>query len=298
MTNRPPYFSVIIPFYNKEACIEDCLDSILRQDFPRDDYEIICVNNNSTDNSASIVKKYPSIKLVHEKIQNAYVARNTGILNSRGSVMVFTDADTQVPHDWLGNIYFSIKKNGYDIVIGWYSPGRRIRLLEIHSLLISERIKKAIKEKNPSMLTAGANNLTIKKEIFEKEGLFLNNSNSEDMYLVIRCMIKGYNIGFQDNITIKRNDIDSISILMLKNFIYGCSNAMDIACKLSFTGKLKYVLITLKFIFRYFPTGAGLLLFTFSYFTGYILSKSGLLTPRIIAGFIHKYTLFINKISV
>jgi glycosyltransferase involved in cell wall biosynthesis len=51
-----PYFSIIIPFYNKERTIKACLESLDAQDFPKDNYEIITVNNNSTDGSISIIE--------------------------------------------------------------------------------------------------------------------------------------------------------------------------------------------------------------------------------------------------
>lgn len=289
------FFSIIIPFYNKKNSLDTCIKSLLNQDFPQDQYEIIAVNNNSSDRSISIIQKYPFIKLAHEKIQNPYTARNTGVLNATGAYMVFTDADAETPKNWLSNIYDSINKNNYDLLIGWYHPAYPIKLLEIHGLLISERIKKAIKEKSPSMVTACAANFIVKKEVFKKEGLFLDNSNSEDMYFSIRCMEKGYNIGFADNISVKRNDINSISIFLLKNFIYGCSNAIDIKHKLPLSGKLKYICITIKFMVRYFPLGLGLLLFTFSYFAGYLLSKTKLLTPELLPNLVSKYTRFTNK---
>jgi len=289
------FFSIIIPFYNKEKTLEACIKSLLNQDFPRDQYEIIAVNDNSSDHSISIIQKYPFIKLAHEKIQNPYTARNTGILNAAGIYMVFTDADVEAPRSWLSNIYNSINKNNCDILIGWYNPAYHIRLLEIHGSLVSERIKKAIKDKSPSMLTACAANFIVKKEVFKKEGLFLDNSNSEDTYFSIRCMEKGYNIGFADNISVKRNDINSTSVFLLKNFIYGCSNAIDIKHKLPLSGKLKYVYLTIKFIARYFPLGVGLLLFTFSYFAGYLLSKTKLLTPELLSNLVSKYTRFTNK---
>jgi glycosyltransferase involved in cell wall biosynthesis len=293
-----PYFSIIIPFYNKERTIKACLESLDAQDFPKDNYEIITVNNNSTDGSISIIEQYPSIKLIHENQQGVYIARNTGIREARGVFAVFTDADVEVTHDWLSNIYSLIKRYDYDIIIGWFFPARPIKLLQIHSLLVSQRIKKALQEKSPSMLTACAANLIIKKETLEKEGLFRTDSNSEDMYFTIRCLEKGYKIGFSEDIRIKRNDIDSISIFLLKNFIYGCSNTRDILHKLSILGKLRYAAITIKIAFKYFPLGLGLLLFTFSYFSGYLLSKSRLLKPGELPRLVYRYTRFINKMGV
>src|SRR3989338_8315260 len=94
-------FSIVVPFYNKEKSIDACIQSLLTQEYPAERYEIICVNNNSTDNSFSLVNKYPSVKLIHEKRQGAYAARNVGILQSKGAFIVFTDADAKVTDSWL-----------------------------------------------------------------------------------------------------------------------------------------------------------------------------------------------------
>lgn len=289
------YFSIIVPFYNKEESLEACLKSLIAQDFPKDNYEIIAVNNNSTDGSISIIKPYPSVKLIHESQQGVYIARNAGITQAKGEFIALTDADVEVSRDWLSNIYRLISNNNYDIIIGWYVPAKPVKLLQIHSLLVAERIKKALEDNCPSMLTACAANLIIKKEVMVKEGLFRTDSNSEDMFFAIRCMEKWYKIGFSDDIYVKRNDINSVGIFLLKNFIYGCSNARDIKHRLSISGKLKYVFITLKFIFRCFPLGVGLLLFTCSYFIGYLLSKSRLLRPESLPHLVYNYTRFINK---
>jgi len=60
--------------------------------------------------------------LFHENQQGAYEARNTGILNSSGLFLVFTDADAHTKTTWLSNIYNSLIQNHYDILIGWYEP--------------------------------------------------------------------------------------------------------------------------------------------------------------------------------
>jgi len=100
---------------------------------PWDKYEIICVNNNSADNSCSIISKYPSVKLIQEKTQGAYIARNAGILASHGDFLVFSDADAVTPRNWLSNIHGAISKENFDIVIGWYLPVSAARLLKAHT---------------------------------------------------------------------------------------------------------------------------------------------------------------------
>ncbi len=68
--------SVIVPVHNEEKYIGECIESLLKQSVPAD--EIIIINNNSTDNTVAIVKKYP-VKLLNEKKQGITFARNKGL---------------------------------------------------------------------------------------------------------------------------------------------------------------------------------------------------------------------------
>ncbi len=261
-------FSIIVPFYNKEKTIESSIRGLLEQDYPRERYEVIFVNNNSADGSCSIIGKYPSVTLVREKTQGAYVARNAGILASRGTVLVFSDADAIAPKNWLSDIHAAMSSEDLDILIGWYLPAHAGRLLQIHSLLVCERIKIAVRTKQVSMITASASNLIIKRSVFDKEGLFMTVPRSEDKFFVLRCFERGYTIGFDEKIGVVRNDIDSLGTALRKNFTYGYANALYIDRALS---PVKGVLW--KFILTFFPVGLGLLLFSFSYYTGYCVGS-------------------------
>ena len=93
--------SVIIPVYNEEKYIAACLESLLRQSEKPD--EIIVVNNNSTDNTLTIVKQFP-VKILHEKKQGMIPARNKGFNAAKYDVIARTDADAKVPKDWIKRI--------------------------------------------------------------------------------------------------------------------------------------------------------------------------------------------------
>lgn len=267
-------FSIVVPFYNKEKSIDACIQSLLTQEYPAERYEIICVNNNSTDSSCSLVSRYPGVKLIHEKRQGAYAARNAGILQSKGAFIVFTDADAKVADSWLRNINFEINKNNYDILIGWYRAASKGKLLQFHGHFISERIKKAIEQKSISMLTASACNLIVRKDIFREKGLFLNISRGEDRYFVIRRFEEGYKIGFAGHIEVERSDICSVNAALLKNFIYGYASAVYVKRVKRKISLLKSMPVTIKFAFRHFPIGMCLLLFAFFYILGYFLGKT------------------------
>jgi glycosyltransferase involved in cell wall biosynthesis len=84
--------SVIIPTYNRASCICDAIDSVLDQTFK--DYEILVIDDGSTDDTSQILQQYnDKIKYIYQKNEGVSAARNTGILNSRGEWLAFLDSD-------------------------------------------------------------------------------------------------------------------------------------------------------------------------------------------------------------
>lgn len=90
--------SIIIPVYNSEQYLEKCLNSIIEQTYKQ--LEIICVDDDSTDNSLVILEKYAAIddriKVIHKKNEGVSIARNTGLDNAYGDYVLFVDSD-----DWI-----------------------------------------------------------------------------------------------------------------------------------------------------------------------------------------------------
>lgn len=105
-----PFFSVIIPLYNKTDYISDCLKSVLNQSF--EDYEIIIVNDGSTDNSAQIVDAFKSkkITLVHQKNLGVSKARNYASEIAKGEILAFLDADDLWKSNHLETLKDSIER--------------------------------------------------------------------------------------------------------------------------------------------------------------------------------------------
>ncbi len=100
-----PPVTVIVPVYNAEVFLEECINSILNLDYPEDKLEIIFVDNNSRDRSPAILKKYEGrIRVLTEETQGAAAARNTGIRNAHNEIIAFTDADCEANRNWLKNL--------------------------------------------------------------------------------------------------------------------------------------------------------------------------------------------------
>lgn len=94
--------SIVIPAYNEERHLAACLDAIARQAVAP--LEVVVVDNNSTDRTAAIARRYPFVRLVKEPRQGIVYARNAGFNAARGDIIARIDADIVVPAGWVAHI--------------------------------------------------------------------------------------------------------------------------------------------------------------------------------------------------
>ncbi len=96
-----PFVSVIVPVYNQADRLARCLAALAAQTYPRDRYEVVVVDNGSTEDIRSVVARWEGMRYAYESRPGAYAARNRGIALAEGSVLAFTDADCLPAPGWL-----------------------------------------------------------------------------------------------------------------------------------------------------------------------------------------------------
>jgi len=102
--------SVIIPAYNSEKTIGQCLEALINQTAGRSDYEIIVVDDGSTDRTAELIGKYTGIKLIKQSNAGPAAARNNGAKAAQGDIILFTDADCIPEPDWIEQMLIPFEK--------------------------------------------------------------------------------------------------------------------------------------------------------------------------------------------
>lgn len=107
--------SIVIPAYNEEKYIENCLKSLKNQEEKAD--EIIVVDNRSTDKTSQICKKY-TVKIIFEEKKGMAHARNKGFNSAKYEILARCDADTILPKDWIKRIKENFKKYKIDALTG------------------------------------------------------------------------------------------------------------------------------------------------------------------------------------
>ena len=107
-------FSLIVPVYNVLKYLDACIDSIMQQDFPTEQFEVICVDDGSTDGSSErldyLKQKYDNLQVIHQKNRGVAAARNAGIAQSHGEYLWFVDSDDLIASDALSCIHSQIQR--------------------------------------------------------------------------------------------------------------------------------------------------------------------------------------------
>ncbi|MDT9695808.1 glycosyltransferase family 2 protein [Streptomyces sp. P17] len=119
----PVKVSVIVPVYNPGAYIEDCVSSLLRQSLPPDEYEVIFVDDGSTDDTPGrldeLAAEEPRVTVIHQENSGwSGKPRNVGVAASRGEYVMFVDNDDHLGDEALERMYDYGVANGADVVVG------------------------------------------------------------------------------------------------------------------------------------------------------------------------------------
>lgn len=188
MEDKKPYISVVIPAYNEEKYIGATLKSVISQDYAQENYEVIVVDNNSEDKTAQVAGSF-KVKVVECRTKGVSAARQAGVEVSRGEIIVFTDADTQVPKDWLTRVGKQFEDKEIAAITGTaeFDRAGRVNSLLAKGFPAFMRLQFIFGRK-----ALNGFNCAIRKSVFAKIGGFNTNLvSAEDVDLGIRASKEG-----------------------------------------------------------------------------------------------------------
>lgn len=193
-----PQISIIIPVYNVELYLQVCLDSVLAQSFQ--DFEIICINDGSTDGSDNILldyeKKEPRLNVIRQTNQGLSNARNKGLKVAQGDYILFIDSDDAIHPQLLECTLFLAKKHLADMVSFKYSRNNKFlegdkRLINLNELKtkITYNPLKHYRDKSRYSLRDYAWSKLYRKDFIGKTN-FIEGINFEDIPFTYTLMKK------------------------------------------------------------------------------------------------------------
>lgn len=225
--------SVVCPIYNEEKYIAQFLDSLLQQDYPKDDLEILLVDGMSKDRTRDIVAdytaRYPFIRLIDNPDKIVPCAMNRGIEQARGEVIMRLDAHAEYPSD-----YFSVLVKKLDELEGAENVGGVCITLPCNETSVAVAIAECLSNRfgmGNSYFRVGAKEVMsvdtvpfgcFKKSLFDKIGLFDNGMiRNQDDELNGRIIINGGKIYLLPDVQIKYFARDKISKVRKMFYQYG-----------------------------------------------------------------------------
>ncbi|MEI8331639.1 MAG: glycosyltransferase [Methanomicrobiales archaeon] len=180
--------SVIIPTFNEEENIAQCLVSLSHQNIPRADYEIIVVDGGSKDATREIAKKYADLVFTQTS-KKVGGARNDGVTVAKGTIIATTDADCILPPDWIKNLAENFRNPAVVQVYGPVYPieegiGNRF------SLMLANTFARIGYYSKTFYYTLGCNT-AFRKDAFVKAGMYRCIDAGDDLEIAMRMKDEG-----------------------------------------------------------------------------------------------------------
>ncbi len=208
--SKKPFFSVVIPTFNRWPLVGEAIESVLGQTFT--DYELIVVDDGSTDGTAdNIVRDFPNVTLIKQDNRGVSSARNVGIHNSSADWVTFLDSDDMWEPNKLSQQREAIIADPSIRIIHtdekWIRNKKRVNPKNIHQKSGSVSGDNELFRRSVKMCLISPSSVAIHAELFDKVGLFDESLPvCEDYDLWLRIMA-GRSVAYIDEkLVIKRND--------------------------------------------------------------------------------------------
>lgn len=221
--------SVIVPVYNSGQYLERVLQALNDQDYPPDQYELIFVDNGSTDDSVAILEQQTNILLLSESERGSYAARNAGIKRARGEILAFTDSDCFPEPDWLSVIDRTLETQSTQLILGRRIPsgdGRWIKMAAEYENLKTEQI---CQSDDPAVYFGYTNNMAVRRQVMDELGPFITRPRGADTMFVIHVArnLSCSAIGFCRDMVIRHAELTSVRAYFKKMKTYGRSRTAN-----------------------------------------------------------------------
>ncbi len=212
--------SIVIPAYNAEKTIGKTLETCLDQDY-KGEFEIIVVDDGSTDNTRDIIKGYP-VRYIFQGNSGPAAARNRGWKAGSGKIVCFTDSDCIPKKNWLSTLLKHYKDNTQvSAVCGSYEIANPESLL---ARCIQEGIAFRHSTMGENVRVFGTYNLAIKRSVLEEVGGFdetFLQASGEDNDLSYRIQERGHRIVFDGDALVAHHHRNSLFKYLKDQYVHG-----------------------------------------------------------------------------
>jgi exopolysaccharide biosynthesis polyprenyl glycosylphosphotransferase len=215
-----PEISVIIPAFNAEITIHDCLEALSKQSLDRSQYEIIVIDDGSTDKTTQIISEFAEVQLLEQNHAGPAIARNYGVSKARGKIILFTDADCLASQNFLEEMVKPFNDPHVVGVKGAYRTRQKKLWARFAQVEFEERYIKLARADSIDFVDSHAAAFLV--EIFNEVGGFDPHfpvANNEDVELSYKIARLGYRMVFNPDAIVFHTHPDTFSKYIHTKFL-------------------------------------------------------------------------------
>lgn len=213
--------SIVIPVYNGAKTIASCLEALFNQTVPRSKYEVIVVDDGSTDETRHIIRAY-DVRLLVQSNKGPAAARNLGVKRAKGEIILFTDADCAPSRDWIERMIAPFANREIVGVKGVYKTRQKELVARFVQIEYEDKYDKMRKDKYIDFVdtySAG-----YRKTVLVENGGFdpaFPKASGEDVEFSYRLAQKGYKMVFAPQAVVYHHHVDSIGEYLRRKYYIG-----------------------------------------------------------------------------
>jgi len=215
-----PRVSVVVPVYNGARTLDACLASLVALDYPRERFEIIAVDNGSTDSTAEILRAYAGrVRPLQEGKRGPAAARNCGIRAASFEIVAQTDADCVVDRGWLASIVAPLADPAVGVVGGRILSVQPCNAIEAFGEEIHDHEKAIAVYAPPYVITM---NWAARRAVLDDVGAFDEAFlRCEDVDLAYRIVQRGYRAAYAHEAIVRHRNERTWRGLFAEGFVHG-----------------------------------------------------------------------------
>jgi glycosyltransferase involved in cell wall biosynthesis len=218
-------FTVVVPVHDTAEHLERCMAALRAQDYPRGQFEILMVDNNSSDGSAGILARADGVRALSEPKQGSYAARNRALREARGELLAFTDSDCAPAAGWLRALDHALEDPRIQVVLGCRRPGRDVGLIRLLADYENKKDEHVFASDAAESYYGFTNNMGVRRDTFRKYGPFVERPRGADT-IFVRRVVDGEGceaVAYAPAMRIAHAEMDGVRAYYRKMFTYGRS---------------------------------------------------------------------------
>jgi len=221
-TDQAIRYSVIVPAYNAQHTIEDCLRALDEQSVPRETFEVIVVDDGSADATADVAARYP-VRVFTQQHAGPATARNLGARVAQGRYLLFTDADCIPTPDWIEQIVRPLEADEHVAgVKGTYRTCQTSLIARFAQVEFEEKYARLRQVKDIDFIDTGS--AAFRRDAFWEVGGFDSHfraASNEDTQLSFSLVASGWRLAFADAATVYHKHSESLTRYVLRKWRHG-----------------------------------------------------------------------------